>query len=164
MIPSFSPSARSILSFLNGVCFVHPKLPLFSRPPTFFFKDSYILIKYPFIHVKSLHSFQSMFLPGGSHEDVLQVYHSSFLFSSGGLNSSFVDHILSLFQMFSHAGAPLNHQLLAIHLFWSTEDISEESCFHSQSVQDISRLLSHSSHLIQPVQFPFQVIFRRCIF
>ena len=36
MIPSFSPSARSILSFLNGVCFVHPKLSLFSRPPTLF--------------------------------------------------------------------------------------------------------------------------------
>ena len=32
MIPSFSPSARSILSFLNGVCFIHPKLSLFSPP------------------------------------------------------------------------------------------------------------------------------------
>ena len=28
-IPSFSPSARSILSFLNGVCLIHPKLSLF---------------------------------------------------------------------------------------------------------------------------------------
>ena len=36
MIPSFSPSAISFPSFLNGVCFVHPKLPLFSRPPTLF--------------------------------------------------------------------------------------------------------------------------------
>ena len=61
MIPSFYPSARSILSFLNGVCSVFLKLPLFSRPPTpFFFKDPDFLIKYPFIHVKSLHSFQSM--------------------------------------------------------------------------------------------------------
>ena len=69
MNPSFSPSARSILSFLNGVCFVHPKLSLFSHPPTLFFKDLYILIMYPFIHVKSLHSFQSMFLSGDSQED-----------------------------------------------------------------------------------------------
>ena len=36
MIPSFSPSARSFLNFLNGVCFIRPKLPLFSRPPTLF--------------------------------------------------------------------------------------------------------------------------------
>ena len=62
MIPSFPPSARSILSFLKGVCFVHPKLSLFSHPPTLFLQGLlYILIKYPFIHVKSLHPFQSMF-------------------------------------------------------------------------------------------------------
>ena len=35
-IRSFSPSARSFLSFLNGVCFICPKLSLFSRPPTLF--------------------------------------------------------------------------------------------------------------------------------
>ena len=57
--------------------------------------------------------------------------------------------------MFSHAGAPLNHPLLAIQLFRSAEDISEDLCLHYQSVQDISRLLSHSSHLIQPVQSLF---------
>ena len=35
MIPSFSHSARSFPSFLNGVCFVHPKLSLFfpTLPP-----------------------------------------------------------------------------------------------------------------------------------
>ena len=76
-----------------------------------------------------------MFLPGGSHEDALQVYHSSFVFFSGGFNLSFVDHILSSFQMFSHAGAPLNHPILAIQLFRSAEDISEGSSFHSRSVQ-----------------------------
>ena len=32
----FSTSARSTLSFLTGVCFIHPKLSLFSRPPTLF--------------------------------------------------------------------------------------------------------------------------------
>ena len=84
-----------------------------------------------------------MFLPGGSHEDVLQVYHSSFFFFSGGFNSSFVDHILSLFQMLSHAGVPFNHPLLAIQLFRSVQDISEDLCLHYQSVQAILRLLSH---------------------
>ena len=51
-------------------------------------------------------------------------------FFSRGFNSNFVDHILSFLQMLSHADAPLNHSLLAIHLFWSAEDISEDSCFH----------------------------------
>ena len=124
-----------------------------------------VLIKYPFIDVKSLHHFQSMFLPGGSHEDALQfqVHHSSFYFSSGGFNSSFVNHILFSFQMFSHAGAPLNHSLLDITSFSSVEDISEDSCFHSLSVQVILRLLSHSSHLIQPVQSRLSINhFQRC--
>ena len=35
-IRSFSTTARSTLSFLTGVCFIRPKLPLFSRPPTLF--------------------------------------------------------------------------------------------------------------------------------
>ena len=37
---------------------------VFPHPPTLFFKDSLILIKYPFIHGKSLHSFRSMFWSG----------------------------------------------------------------------------------------------------
>ena len=45
IIPIF---ARSILSFLNCVCFIRPKLPLFSHHPTLFFKDSDLLIKYTF--------------------------------------------------------------------------------------------------------------------
>ena len=32
--PIISTFARSSLSFLNDVCFIRPKLPLFSRPPT----------------------------------------------------------------------------------------------------------------------------------
>ena len=64
-----STSARSILSFLNGVCFIRPQVAFVFPHPTLFFKDSFILIKYPFIHVKSLHSFPSMFLSGDSQED-----------------------------------------------------------------------------------------------
>ena len=41
-----------------------PSCLCFPSLPPFFFKDSDFLIKYPFIHVKSLHSFQSMFLSG----------------------------------------------------------------------------------------------------
>ena len=46
--------------------------------------------------------------------------------------------VFSFAQCFSYAGAPLNHSPFAIQLFWSA--------------QDISRLLSLSSLLIQPVQ------------
>src|SRR3954471_14591962 len=59
---------------------------------------------------------------------------------------------LSSFLMLSYVGAPLNHPLLAIQLFQSTEDISEDSTFHSQFTQVLLRMLSHSSHLIQPLQ------------
>ena len=40
----------------------------------------------------------------------------------------------------------------------------EDSYFHSTFVQDLSRMLSHSSHLNQPVQSPFQVIVQWCTF
>ena len=92
-------------------------------------------------------------------EDTNGVSSSSFfiLFFSDGFNSSFVDHIRSSFQMLSHAGASHNRSPLSI--IRSAQDILEDSCFHSQSVQVISRLLFHSSHLIQPVQSLFQVIF-----
>src|SRR4051812_42040001 len=52
--------------------------------------------------------------------------------------------------MLSHTGAPLNHSPLAIQLFRSDEDISEDLSFHSQFTQVLLRMLSHSSHLIQP--------------
>ena len=119
--------------------------------------------------MKSLHSFPLIFLSGDSQEDTNGALSLSFFILIFSLVDSIqafgVDHIpFPLFQMLSHAGAPLNHPLLAIHLFWSAEDISQDLCFHSQSVQDISRLLSHSSHLIQPVLSPFQVIVLWCIF
>ena len=63
-----------------------------------------------------------------------------------------VDHIPFLISRLSHAGAILNHSPLDILLSQSAQDILEGSSFHSRSVQPISRLLSHSSHLIQPVQ------------
>ena len=48
-IRSFSTSARSTLSFLNGVYFIRPKLPLFFPPSQpLSFKESDVLIKYPF--------------------------------------------------------------------------------------------------------------------
>ena len=46
-----------------------PSCLCFPALPPFFLKDSDFLIKYPFIHVKSLHSFPSMFLSGDSQED-----------------------------------------------------------------------------------------------
>ena len=96
-IRSFQHSRDQFSVLCNGVCFIRPKLSLFSRPPTLFFKDSYMLIKYPFIHVKPLHSLQSMFLPGDFHEvgHEFQVHHSSFSYSSPvDLTQAFgVDHI-----------------------------------------------------------------------
>ena len=61
-----------------------PSCLCFPRPPTLFFKDPDFLIKYPFIHVKSLHYFLSMFLSGDSQEDTNGASSSSFfiLFSS----------------------------------------------------------------------------------
>ena len=109
----------------NGVHFIRPKLPLFSLPPTLFFKDPDFLSKYPFIVVKSFHSFPSMSYPMISHEDSNGASSVVFfdLFFSGGFNSSFMDLILSSFLMPSHTGAPRNNSLLAIHLFRSVEDI-----------------------------------------
>ena len=66
-----------------------------------------------------------------------------------------VDHILFRISMLSHAGAILNHYPLAIQLFRSAQDSSEDSCFHSAFVQTLSRMLSHSSHLIQLVHSLF---------
>ena len=62
-----------------------------------------------------------MLLSGDSQEDTNGASSLLFfvLFSSPVDSSQAfgVDHILILVQMFSHAGAPLNHSLLAIHLF-----------------------------------------------
>ena len=86
-----------------------------------------------------------------AHE--LQVHHSSFSYSFPvDLTQAFsVDHILFLVQMLSHAGASHNRSPLSLHI-QSAEDISKDLYLHYQFVQAISRLLSQSSHFIQPVQ------------
>ena len=146
--------------FLNGVCFIRPKVTLFSRHPTFFFKDSDFLTKYPF-YSREVPSFFS-----------INVLTRWFSWRCSSSFSFFILFLLrwiqfklsvliifpSSFQVFSYAGVSLNHSPLAIQLSRSVEDISEDSCFHSASILTISRLLPHSSHLIQPVLSPFQVI------
>ena len=79
---SFQHPQDQLSVLLNGAHFIRPKLPLFSRPPTPFSSRTKISSSsIHFIDGKFLHSFPSMFLPGGSQEDVLLVRHSSF-FSS----------------------------------------------------------------------------------
>ena len=137
-------------------------MPLFSRPPTLFLQGLRFLNQVSFLLMRSLFIlfFQCSY-PVISHEDAqqFQVHHPSLLFLLRWIQFKLSIFIifLSSFLMLSHADAPLNHSLLPIHLFWSAEDISQDLCFHSQSVQDISRLLSHSSHLIQPVQSPLSI-------
>ena len=147
-IPSclcFSPPSHP---FLQGLIYFN-QVSIYSCEVTSLFSIN-VLIRWSL--VKMLTSFKFIIL------------HSRILLRWIQFKLSVLIIFLSSCQMLSHAGAPLNHSPLAIHLFQSVEDISEDLCFHSQSIQDIWRLLSHSSHLIQPVQFPFQVIFRRCIF
>ena len=83
--------------------------------------------------VKPLHSFPSMFLPGGSLEDTNGASSLSFfilfLLRWTKFKPSMLVTFLSLFQMLSHADATRNHSALAIHLFRSVEHISEDSCF-----------------------------------
>ena len=62
--PVISTSARPILSILNVVRFIHPKLPLFSRHPTLVSSRTQISQStIHFIDGKSLHYFLSMFYP-----------------------------------------------------------------------------------------------------
>ena len=73
-----------------------PSFLCFPALPPFFFKGPDFLIKYPFIHVRSLHSFQSMFLLGDYHEvgQEFQVRHSLLFSSPVVLIQAFgVDHI-----------------------------------------------------------------------
>ena len=67
-IRSFQQPQDQVSVILNGVCFIRLQVAfVFPALPPFFFKDSYFLIKYPFIDGKSLHSFLSIFLSGDSH-------------------------------------------------------------------------------------------------
>ena len=114
-------STAFVSSISSCLCFSHP-------PSLCFFEDPDFFIKYPFILVKSHHSFPSIFLSGDSHEDRngASSYHSlSFLFS-GGFKSRFVDYIpFFSFQIPSLDGAPHIYSFLAILLFRSAQDISK---------------------------------------
>ena len=148
----FIPSAPSCLCF--------PALP-----PSFF-KDSDFLIMYPSYGCEvspffSINVLIWWFLGRCSGSFKFIILHSRILFRRIQLKLSVLIIALSSFQMLSHAGISLNHSPLAIQLFRSAEDISEDSCFHSASILTISRLLPHSSHLIQPVQPLFKIV-QRC--
>ena len=95
----------------------------------------------------------------------LQVRHFSLVFFFGGFYSSSRCRPYSslYFKCFSRAGAPLNHSFLDIHLFRCPEGISEGLPCHPRSVQPISRMFPHSSHLIQPVLSLFWIV-QWCIF
>ena len=75
--------------------------------------------------MKSLHSFPSTFLPGGSLEDALLVHLSSFFSSPVGSIQALLSISFPHFNVFFHAGAPHNHPPLAIQLFRSAQDISK---------------------------------------
>ena len=112
-----------------------PSCLCFSHPPSLcFFEDPDFFIKYPFILVKSHHSFPSIFLSGDFPwrcSIVLSLSSFILIFFSGGFNSSFgIEHTPFHFsQCFSYAGAPLNHPSLAIKLFRSAQDISKIRVF-----------------------------------
>ena len=134
------------------VAFVFPAHPPFSSRTRISYSSILLLIgslsilflqcSYPVILMKILTEFQ--------------VRLSSLIFFSGGSNSVLF-RFFSVFQMFSHTGAPHNNSLLSIHLFASAEVFSKGSSCHSRSAQPISRLLSHSRHLFQSVHFLFQI-------
>src|SRR3954463_3942866 len=110
-----------------------------------------------------------MFLSGDSHEDAKGNFKFIILHSFSStvvlIQDFGVDLIpFPLFTMLSNSGAPINHSPLAIHVIWSAEGISEDSSFHSQFIQFLLRMLSHSSHLIQPARLSFQAIVQRCFF
>ena len=128
-IRSFSTSARSTQVFSTLFVSSVPTLSFFSRLPTLFIQGLRdIQIKYPFIDGKPLHSFPSISLSGDSQEDTKGSFKfiilHSFLLRWIQFKLLVLIISLSSFQMFSHAGAPLNHPLLAIQLFRSAEDIS----------------------------------------
>ena len=96
--PITSTFTRSIISS-SQCCLFHPSPScLCFFPPThpFSLRTKISLSSIYLMIMKSLHSFPSTFLPGGSHEDALLVQYSPFFFFSGGTKSSFVDHNLFL--------------------------------------------------------------------
>ena len=125
--PITSTFARSIISSSQR-CLFHPSPSClcFSRPPTLFPQGLRFLYQvflysceispfllrqcsYPVILKKILTKLQVIIIRSlSSPVDSIQVL-----------------SIISSFQIFSHAGAPLNHPLLAIRLFRSAQDVSK---------------------------------------
>ena len=111
-IRSFSTSARSTLSFLTGVCFIDPKLPLFSRPPTLFLRGLRFLNQVSILLMWSL----SILFRQCSYPVILKkiltglqvIIIRSFSSPMDSIRVFSVDHILFRISMFSHAVAPLN--------------------------------------------------------
>ena len=167
--PIISTSARSILSFLNGIHSICPKLPLFSRPTTLFLQGLRVRNQVSIYSCEVYSLFSINVLIRWFPMKMLNSFKFIILhccFFSGGSNSSFRcwSYPFPHFKCFFQVGAPLNCSPLSIRTR-GVEDISEDPCFHSLSVQVILRLLSHSSHLIQPVQSPlFNQSFNRVSF
>ena len=151
---------------LNGVCFIRLQVAfVFPVLPPLFLQRLRFLNQVSFYSCEVSPFFSFIFLPGDSHEDSNGASSLSFfvLFSSpaDSIRVFGVDHILFRISMFSHAVAPHNHSPLAIQLFRSAQDISK-ICVSTCIRSSLSRLLSYSSHLIQPMLSPFQVIVQWC--
>ena len=94
-----------------------------------------------------------------------QVNLSSFFFFSGGFNSSFLcwSYIFFLVSNTFSCRCFLYPSMSLYSIVPECSRYLEDLCFHSAFVQALSRMLSHSSHLIQPVQSLFKIV-QRCIF
>ena len=143
---------------LNGVCFIRLQVAfVFPTLPPFCFSSRTKISSSSihFIDGKFLHSFPSMFLPGGSQEDVLLVRHSSFLSLLRWIQVKFCwSYLFPHFNVFSYRCTSLSFYF-SLFVIPECSRYLEDSCFHSAFVQALSRLVSHSSHLIQPVQHLF---------
>lgn len=113
-----------------------PNCLCFPTLPPFFLQGLGFLYQVSFYLCEVSPFFSFMFLPSDSHEDSdgASSYHYSFF-------SSLVVSIQALliisfphFNVFFHASAPHNLSPLAILLFRSAQEISEDSCFHSAFV------------------------------
>ena len=162
-IQSFSTSAKSILSSLNGVCFIRPQVAIVF-PPSHPFLQGLIYFNQVSIYSCEVTSpFSINVLIRWSLVKMLYkfIIIRSFLIrwiqfklSVLIISLPFVSHIFPC--EFIIQGS-LIYSPLPVHIR-SVEDISEDTCFHSLSVQVILRLLSHSSHLIQPVQSLLKIV------
>ena len=141
---------------LNGVHFIHPKLFLFFPPShPFFFKDSDFLIEYPFYWWEvspffSINVLTRWFSRRCSTSSSFLIPFSSPVDSSQVLLIIFFPH----FNVFSYRCTSLSFYF-SLFVILECSRYLEDSCFHSAFVQALSRLVSHSSHLIQPVQHLF---------